>query len=205
MAGNSLVVGVDVGGTNTDAVVLQGRSVLSQSKRLTTPDVATGVIEAVQSALASLEEQSAEIGQVAGRVSRVNIGTTHFVNAVVQRRHLARVAVVRLCGSATHALSPFTNFPPDLRDSVRASVHLVKGGFEFSAAEIEAVDVDELRQCFASIQNSGVSNIVICGVFSPVCNTHELRAAEILKEMYPAASCTLSHQVRTFLGLIRLV
>lgn len=192
----SLVIGVDVGGTNTDAVVLQGRSVLSQSKRLTTPDVTAGVIQAVQSAITALE-QSTEDSSVAERVSRVNIGTTHFVNAVVQRKHLARVAVVRLCGSASHALPPFTNFPPDLRESVKASVHLVNGGFEFSAAEIDSVDEDELRRCFASIQSSGLSNLVICGVFSPVCNAHELQAAKILREVYPAASCTLSHQVAT--------
>lgn len=194
-----LVVGVDVGGTNTDAVVLEGRSVLSQFKCLTSPDVTTGVIRAVQSAISALYpegERSTGGTSVAGRVSRVNIGTTHFVNAVVQRKHLARVAVIRLCGSSTHALPPFTNFPADLKECLCASVHLVKGGFEFSAAEIDAVDADELRRCFASIQNSGVSNIVLCGVFSPVCNTHELQAAEILKEVYPSASCTLSHQVR---------
>ena len=194
----SLVVGVDVGGTNTDAVVLEGRRVLSQWKCLTTPDVTTGVIRAVQSAISALDqgERSAGGTSVAGRVSRVNIGTTHFVNAVVQRRRLARVAVIRLCGSSTHALPPFTNFPAELKECLCASVHLVKGGFEFSGAEIDAVDADELRRCFASIQSSGVSNIVLCGVFSPACNSHELQAAEILKEVYPSASCTLSHQVR---------
>ena len=198
-----LVVGVDVGGTNTDAVVLEGRNVLSQSKCLTTPDVTTGVIRAVRSAVTALEtgEQAAGGTSVAARVSRVNIGTTHFVNAVVQRRHLAPVAVVRLCGSATRSLPPFTNFPSELQESVRASVHLLKGGFEFSAAEIDPVDKDELRRCFADIQSSGVSNIVICGVFSPVCNAHELQAAEILREVYPAASCTLSHQVATNAGM----
>ena len=52
-------------------------------------------------------------GQV--KVHRIHIGTTHFVNAVVQRRNLAKVAIIRLCGQATSALPPFSDFPPDLK------------------------------------------------------------------------------------------
>ncbi len=50
-----------------------------------------------------------------GTICRVNIGTTHFVNAVIQRRHLTPVAVVRLCGTATKSLKPFVDFPEDLK------------------------------------------------------------------------------------------
>ena len=50
-----------------------------------------------------------------GSICRVNIGTTHFVNAVIQRQHLTPVAVVRLCGTATKSLKPFVDFPEDLK------------------------------------------------------------------------------------------
>ena len=48
------------------------------------------------------------------KVQRVHIGTTHFVNAVVERRELAKVAVLRLCGPASTELPPFVDFPAQL-------------------------------------------------------------------------------------------
>ena len=48
------------------------------------------------------------------RVLQVTIGTTHFVNAVIQRRHLVPVSVIRIGGTDTASLPPYTGFPPDL-------------------------------------------------------------------------------------------
>ena len=83
-------IGVDVGGTNTDAVVMQGDKILSGVKSETTEDVMTGVFDAVEKALK-------EAGVDKDKVTAVMIGTTHFTNAVVERKHLARIAAVRLC------------------------------------------------------------------------------------------------------------
>ncbi|XP_035686688.1 uncharacterized protein LOC118422924 [Branchiostoma floridae] len=105
-------IGVDVGGTNTDAVVLQGDRVVSWSKQVTTPDVTTGVARAVRAVLAQVKDKNLQ-----GTITRVNIGTTHFVNALVQRRDLVPVSVVRLCGTASRALPPFCDFPQDLKKS----------------------------------------------------------------------------------------
>ena len=46
-----LRVGVDVGGTNTDAVVLQGCTVLGTAKHTTSSDLLVGISKAVQAAL----------------------------------------------------------------------------------------------------------------------------------------------------------
>lgn len=42
------------------------------------------------------------------------LGTTHFVNACVQCKGLSKVAVIRLCGTATTALQPFCSLPERL-------------------------------------------------------------------------------------------
>ena len=47
---------------------------------------------------------------------QVNIGTTHFVNAAIQRQNLTPVAVLRLCGTASWALEPCIDFPDDLKE-----------------------------------------------------------------------------------------
>lgn len=47
-----VIVGVDVGGTNTDAVILAGNEVVSSAKRTTTQDVTGGILEAISAAIA---------------------------------------------------------------------------------------------------------------------------------------------------------
>ena len=81
MPGETLRVGVDVGGTNTDAVIMSGREVLAAHKTRTTADVESGV----QAALAEVLRLAAVS---ADRISAVMIGTTHFTNAFVQARSL---------------------------------------------------------------------------------------------------------------------
>ena len=60
-------------------------------------------------------------------VSACMLGTTQFVNACVERRGLSRVAVLRLCGPATHALPPYCDVPVELRDALGGHHHLLDG------------------------------------------------------------------------------
>ena len=78
-------IGIDVGGTNTDAVLLEGDRIVATAKTPTTPEVTTGIVRV-------LELLTAEPRAAARTVDAVMIGTTHFTNAVVQRRDLAPVA-----------------------------------------------------------------------------------------------------------------
>ncbi|MGB9792188.1 MAG: hydantoinase/oxoprolinase N-terminal domain-containing protein, partial [Thermacetogeniaceae bacterium] len=66
-------IGFDVGGTFTDGVVLKGKEVLAKAKALTTDDVTTGIINALDILLKSKKVEVSEIGLVA-------LGTTHTTN-----------------------------------------------------------------------------------------------------------------------------
>ena len=81
-------IGVDVGGTNTDAVLLEDGRVVHAVKTPTTADVTGGIV----AALGGLGRHPAV---ARGRIDAVVVGTTHFVNAVVQRRGLVPVAAIR--------------------------------------------------------------------------------------------------------------
>ena len=48
-------IGIDVGGTNTDAVLMDGREVLAEVKTPTTPDVTGGIIAALARAVAGAD------------------------------------------------------------------------------------------------------------------------------------------------------
>lgn len=181
-------IGVDVGGTNTDAVVMERDKILSGVKAVTTEDVMSGVVESVESAIA-------EAGVDKTQVTGVMIGTTHFTNAVVERRHLARTGAVRLCLPAAQCLPPMVDWPEDIRDAVGNQFWMAKGGNEFDGREISGLDMDELDGIAAEIGAAGIDTVAITSVFSPVSDKMERAAAERLKERLPNVDFTLSSEI----------
>lgn len=149
-----LYIGVDVGGTNTDAVVLRKKEVLCSAKVPTTEDVTSGISEAIQSALSQLPEDYQP--NPTQHVARVNIGTTHFVNAVVQRKFLTKVAVLRLCGPATRAIPPLCDFPADLRNVVGGMHFFLNGGFQYDCSCITDVDEEEVKRIANKVHLAGL-------------------------------------------------
>src|ERR1700748_619622 len=77
-----LRIGVDVGGTNTDAVLMDGRELIAFQKSPTTANVSDGIIGAIRAVLAAPNRPTGK------PISAVMIGTTHFTNAFVERRGL---------------------------------------------------------------------------------------------------------------------
>ena len=181
-------IGVDVGGTNTDAVLVDGRDVLAEAKTPTTPDVTAGIV----TALRSVVETS---GVEAARVQAVMIGTTHFTNAVVEARRLAPTGVIRLGLPATEALPPMTGWPAPLRAALGEHVHLCHGGHEFDGRRISPVEPDELRRVAADFAGMGIATVAISSVFSPVNAEAEQEAAEVIAAELPAAAISLSHEL----------
>lgn len=103
----SLIIGVDVGGTNTDAVMINHEGkVITWSKCPTTDDVTSGVVDTINQCIAKAEDKLGD-SNLKQSICRVNIGTTHFINAVLQRQSLAKVAIIRLCLPASIDLPPF--------------------------------------------------------------------------------------------------
>lgn len=148
-----LCIGVDVGGTNTDAVILQQKTVLSSAKVPTTEDVTSGITEAIKSTLTQLPDEFQP--NPTQYVARVNIGTTHFVNAVVQRKFLTKVAVLRLCGPATKAIPPLCDFPADLRNVIGGMHFFLNGGFQYDCSSITDVDENEVKRVANEVKAAG--------------------------------------------------
>ncbi len=181
-------IGVDVGGTNTDAALLEGRTVLAALKTPTTDDVVTGV----RTALAGVDHTD---------VGAVIVGTTHFTNAVVQRRHLNRVGFLRIGLPSGASLPPLVGWPHDLAGDIEGASILVRGGIEFDGRPFEELDEAAVIDAAARFEAAGLDAIVVAGAFSPVDPRQEDRAAELLVEHHPAARVTPSHRLGR-LGLL---
>jgi N-methylhydantoinase A/oxoprolinase/acetone carboxylase beta subunit len=181
-------IGIDVGGTNTDAVLLEGGEVVHAVKTTTTADVTTGIVTA-------LAELSGHPAVARGAIDAVVIGTTHFVNAVVQREGLARVAAVRIGLPAAASLPPFCDWPKDLADLVRGDVVMLEGGHDYDGRPIVPFDETGMRRAARQIRDSGIGSVAIAAIFSPLDASHEERAAAILREECPQAAITLSRDL----------
>lgn len=181
-------IGIDVGGTNTDAVLMLGDSVLAEAKATTTADVTGGIVDAVR----GLREQRAF---APGEITGVMIGTTHFINAIVEARGLAPTAAVRLGLPATRALPPLVEWPEDLVAAIGGHSYLCHGGHEFDGRVISDLVPDELYRVAEELVANKVRSVAISSVFSLVNAEFEERAAEILSERVPGLRISLSHEI----------
>jgi N-methylhydantoinase A/oxoprolinase/acetone carboxylase beta subunit len=181
-------IGIDVGGTNTDAVLLADGRVVHAVKTPTTADVTGGILSALE-----LLRRSPEVAR--GPVDGVVIGTTHFVNAVVQRRGLAPVAAIRIGLPTGASLPPFCDWPAPLAGLVRGTVFMLEGGHEYDGREIVPFDEAGMRAAAREVRDRGLSAVAISSVFSPLDPAHEERARDILLAECPEAAVTLSHEL----------
>src|SRR4051794_15046152 len=181
-------IGIDVGGTNTDAVLLEDGRVVHAVKTPTTDDVSGGIV-------AALGLLTRHPGIAGGSIDTVVVGTTHFVNAVIQRRNLAKVAAIRIGLPASASLPPFCDWPEDLAGLVRGSVFMLEGGHEYDGREFMPFDAAGMRAAARQIRRSGLRAVAIASAFSPLDSSHEERARAILAEECPEASITASHEL----------
>src|SRR5205085_172977 len=141
-------------------VLLEDQAVIAGVKTPTTPDVTSGITRA----LADLVRQAPQ----ARDASAVMIGTTHFTNAVVQRRDLDRVAAIRIGLPSGASLPPFVDWPNDLAALVRGEVVMLEGGHEFDGRPLVPFDVKGMRDAARRIRAAGIQSVGVASVFSPL-------------------------------------
>ena len=145
-----LRIGIDVGGTHTDAVLLNtAHHVLAKVKVPTTADVTSGVRAALDGVLAGQEAQTAAPGDP--RDGRHHARHERHPRAPAA----ARVAVLRLAAPSGLAIRPLLAWPDDLRDAVLAGAAIVGGGHELDGREIAPLDEDAIRRFLAAHRRRG--------------------------------------------------
>ncbi len=186
-----LRIGVDVGGTNTDAVLMDGRRLLAFHKSPTTANVSDGIVSAIRAVLAA--KGAAPVAPET--IGAVMIGTTHFTNAFVERSKLVSVGVIRIALPAARGVPPMTDWPADFVTAIGGHIASVRGGYQFDG-RINA-DLDEIAVAAAArtMRAKGIKAAAVCGLFSPLNATMEERAAEIVANEAPDIAVTLSSRI----------
>lgn len=170
-------LGIDVGGTNTDAVILNDQlQVIESTKSHTTKDIETGIYNAMKTVL---ERSKIDPSQI----THTMLGTTQCTNAIVERKNLAKVGVIRLGYPATVSITPFTAWPKDIVQVLTGEHAIIHGGSEYDGSPISEFDEDELRTLLIKWRGQ-FEAIAVVGVFSSIKPEQEQRVAAIIRELY---------------------
>ncbi|MBI6862159.1 hydantoinase/oxoprolinase N-terminal domain-containing protein [Lysinibacillus sp. fkY74-1] len=170
-------IGIDVGGTNTDAILLDYNSQLIYSvKSPTSLDIKSGIEQSLQQLL-----QGANIDKT--KITHAMLGTTQCTNAIVERKKLARVGVIRLGYPATASVLPYTAWPSDMIDKLSGNYAIAHGGYEYDGQLLSALNHAEITKLLEEWRDQ-VESIAIVGVFSSIKNDQELQVRDWIRAIY---------------------
>lgn len=201
--GKGIALGIDTGGTYTDAVLVDQSSgaVLYSAKALTTHyDLAVGIEQAVSLVLGGeVEGQSGS--SMRPKITMVGLSTTLATNAIVE-------------GQGSPVCLILIGYDPSLieqygleRDLVTSDVVYIRGGHDAEGNEVAPLDEAELHQAVMSRQGR-VAAFAVSGYFGVRNPAHEQRACELI-EMWTGGQgqlplpVTCAHELTTRLNAVR--
>lgn len=188
-------IGIDVGGTFTDAALADGETIAVAKVRSTPADPATGF-------LAALGELTARVGVPPERIAYLAHGTTIATNAIVQGR-LARVGLLTNRGfrdllaigtqMRRRVYDLWTPEPPPLVP--RELCLEVAGRLGTDGSELEPLVADDVRRAARHLGEAGVEAVAVCFLHSYANPAHEREAGRLLEELLPGIPISLSSDV----------
>ena len=112
-------LGIDVGGTNTDAVLIdETRAVVADIKYPTSADIYDGILGAVRKVLEVSGVDRTQIRQAM-------LGTTQCTNAIVERKNLAPIGILRIGAPATTGIRPMVDWAEDIQKITASSAAMM--------------------------------------------------------------------------------
>ncbi len=189
-----VLLGVDVGGTFTDAVLLSAGTLHSAKTPTTPDDESVGVLNAVTAVLAAAGHTHVEVNVFAH-------GMTVATNALLEGRH-ARTALI--------ATEGFTDLI-ELGRQTRADLYrlraarpapLVPADRRFGAPErmipsgvLRPLSERDARELADAVADTGSEAVAVCLLHSYAHPEHELMVGEALARALPGVHVSLSHEV----------
>ena len=189
----AVVLGIDTGGTYTDAVIVNQKNgkILSSAKALTTrPDLSEGIHKAVTAVL--------KVGRKAispQKINMVGLSTTLATNAIAEN-HGVPVCLL-LIGYDRDLIHQY-RFQDQL---VTPHIVYVAGGHDLRGKPRESLDEDAIRQAVMK-WSPDIDAFAVSGYFSGFNPEHEIRAREII-QAHTNQPVTCGHELSTKLNAVR--
>lgn len=183
-AAPAMRIGIDIGGTHSDGVLIEGARLVAAAKARTCHDDLLASINLLLKHLLT--------GRDASQVQCINLSTTLTTNAIIT----GQVAPVAVLVSAGPGIA-VENY------RIGDQFHHVAGSLSHVGAETSAVDPAELAAVLAKCQAQGIGHFAVIGKFSPRNPEHELQMAKALEDAARVVCC--GHQLSGRLNFGRRV
>ena len=179
-----MIIGLDVGGTHTD-VVLIGEVGLENHVKVPTDsnDLFNSVLAGINAITADIDPKE---------ISRIVLSTTLTTNAIVQKK-TPPVGMIVASGPGIDPQYFRTN----------SSYYTVSGWIDHRGREIKPIDPEEIEQVADTLKNEGVQTIGVVGKFSVRNPYHELKIAEIIQKRFE--KIFLGHKISGHLNFSRRI
>jgi N-methylhydantoinase A len=196
----SLLVGIDVGGTFTDCILVGGGGGTIVEKTFTTPEDPS---EGVLSGLEKLADRAGlSLEELLTQALRIVHGTTITTNAVLTGRG-AKTGFITTEGFRDVLLMRRGVREEQFNSKCAPPTPLVPRHFSYTVSErvdcagreIAALDCGGAREVIRTLKRSGIESVAVSFLFSFLNPTHEQEMARLLKEEFPEAYVSLSTQV----------
>lgn len=185
---DSYSIGIDIGGTNTDAVLISSDNQIIESiKQPTTSPMEEGVIQAVDYLLKKRRLAPTSI-------KRISISTTHALNALLQGSALRKTGLIRIASNHP-AIPGGAGIPETLRNSFLVGTATIEGGYDCDGTPLSSLDAPQLLLQTEHLIAQGAESIAICSTFGSCFPHHETQAAQALEKEIEPLFLTLSKDV----------
>ncbi len=189
-----MLLGVDVGGTFTDAVLYDGDGLHTAKSPSTPDDQSLGVIAAVERVLE-------RAGREASDVELLAHGMTVGTNALLEERG-ARTALVATAGFTDLLEIGRQNRPRLYHLCAPKPAPLTPAELRFEAPErvgpdgvVEPLEEDAVERLAGALRDTDAESVAICLLYSYLEPAHEAAIAAGLRELLPGLHVSASHEV----------
>ncbi len=170
-----MLIGIDVGGTTTDAVIVDG------SKVVKTAYVPTDHDNLLKCLLGALDELVSGIDT--RKIERVVLSTTLITNMIAEGK-TDPVALVLIPGPGTNP-----------RDYALGESTILDGAIDFRGKEIDKLKESQIKEAATQIRARGLSRVAVVGKFCQRNHAHELKVGELMAAALPGSKIELGHKV----------
>jgi N-methylhydantoinase A/oxoprolinase/acetone carboxylase beta subunit/DUF917 family protein len=187
-------IAIDVGGTHTDAVLILIDQNAEQETIVDALKIPTHGNDVTSSVLAVMEQLLDKNDLKAEDIARIQLGTTHFVNALKQRQHLEKVAAIRLALPASDFVPPFASWPREAENPTQRALYdelfgytaIIHGGNAFDGKVSARLSRQEIQHIAKDIQARGLKKVMLSAPFSEKFPEIENLAQRELARLLPA-------------------
>ncbi|MDD4237114.1 MAG: hydantoinase/oxoprolinase family protein [Desulfotomaculaceae bacterium] len=180
-----MYIGVDVGGTYTDAVLLEQNQIRASAKVPSRKNLLSSIIEALDTVLQGVDTS---------RLNRIVFSTTMITNLIAERKY-APVALLLIPGPGlSHTYYQFNTM-----------TRILTGTIDYRGRETVSLKEQEIEAAMAEVAAQGFKKVGVIGKFSPRNTSHERRLELLIKENHPDWEVELGHLVGGQLNFPRRV